>query len=70
MNVRAAFSGFWSSVTLQAKPLAEPEPVYGAPKPMRGLFSQLSKEHQKLVLNYQGDENHGDAAFKRQPEHA
>ena len=45
------------SVKLADKPLAAPEPVYGAPRPMNGLFAQLSNEQRARVLEYSGAEN-------------
>jgi hypothetical protein len=63
----ARFTGMFSTVTLQAKPLAEPEPVYGQPRPFTGFFSTLTPEQKARALAYRGDENNGDPAFARKP---
>jgi hypothetical protein len=61
----ARFANFWSTVSLQDKPLAEPEPVFGAPRPLTGFYAGLTSEQKKLVMEYNGDETHGDPEFLR-----
>ena len=62
----ARFSNFWTAaVTLQDKPLAAPEAVFGTPRPMTGFYAGLTPEQKKLALRYDGEENHGDAEFQR-----
>jgi hypothetical protein len=61
----ARFTGFFSTVTLQAKPLAEPEPVYGQPRALTGFYATLTPEQKARALAYTGDENHGDQTFAR-----
>jgi len=51
-------------VTLQDKPLAEPELVH-SPRPMTGLFATLTVEQKKMVLDYCGEESFGDPTFAR-----
>lgn len=52
-----AMKRFFGGVKTIEKPLVAPEPVYGAARPMTGLFAQLSKEQREKVLGYQGPEN-------------
>jgi hypothetical protein len=67
MNQLAArLSNFWTAVTLQDKPLAAPEPVFGTPRPLTGFYAGLTPEQKKLVLEYDGDESHGDPEFMRE----
>jgi hypothetical protein len=61
----ARFTNLWSAVTLQDKPLADPEPVFGKPRPLTGFYAGLTPEQRKLVLEYDGDETHGDPEFLR-----
>jgi hypothetical protein len=56
---------FGPRVTLQDKPLAEPVVLYGAPRPMTGLFASLSEEQQKCALGYRGEEDQGPQEFSR-----
>jgi hypothetical protein len=63
----ARVTEFFSSVTLQAKPLAEPEPVYGKERPLTGFLATLTNEQKARVRAYSGDENHGDPEFARKP---
>ncbi len=58
------FNSLYARVTLQDKPLAEPECVY-TPRPMTGFFANLTPEQQQAALEYRGDENHGDPAYAR-----
>jgi hypothetical protein len=53
-------------VTLQDKPLAEPDPVYGQGRPMTGFFAQLTPAQKALALAYRGEENHGDPEGPKQ----
>lgn len=62
-RMKAAWRGLFSSVTLQAKSLAEPEPAFGKERPMTGFFAGLSAEQKKKALAYKGPESHGDPAF-------
>lgn len=57
--------GLKSLATWHAKPLPEPEPVYGAPRAPTGLFNSLSVERQKAVLRFNGPQDHGDPDFYR-----
>ena len=52
-------------VTLQDKPLAEPEPVFGQGRPMTGFFATLSAAQKARALAYRGDENHGESEFPK-----
>ena len=36
----------------------------GTVRAITGLFASLSPEQQQAVLNYRGEENHGDPAFQ------
>ena len=36
----------------------------GTVRAITGLFASLSAEQQQAVLNYRGEENHGDPAFQ------
>ena len=45
------------------KPLSEPDPAYGKPRPMTGL--RLSAEQRARALAYNGTINHGDPAFAK-----
>lgn len=71
MNARAALDWVWSSlgsstgVTLQSKPLPEPELLRTPARPMTGFFSTLSAEQKKKALSYTGEEVFGNSAFKR-----
>ena len=60
-----ALANLWPGhrVTLQEKPLAGPEPHYCKPRPMTGLWAQLTPEQKKSARAYRGEENHGDPAF-------
>lgn len=51
-------------VTLQDKPLADPQLVY-SPRPMTGFFAALTAEQRKRALGYRGEESFGDPEFKR-----
>lgn len=53
-------------------PHAEPEPINAVPRPLVGLFAQLTSEQKKAALAYRGPEAHGEPAFrlKRVQEHA
>jgi hypothetical protein len=51
----------------QDKPLAAPEPAFGAPRPMTGFFSSLTLAQQERALAYRGPENHGESEFRRPP---
>lgn len=63
-QLAARFTGYWTAkVKLQDKPLAAPEPVFGAPRPLTGFFAGLSADQKKLALAYCGEESHGDPAF-------
>lgn len=64
-RLAARFKDF---VHLNAKPLSEPEPVYGSPREPVGLFSSLSVERQKAVLRFNEPQDHGDPAFRRNAE--
>lgn len=66
--VARAAAKLYQRVTLQGKPLAEPEPVYGRPRPVVGLFAQMTPEEQKAALAYRGPEYHGDETQFRLPE--
>jgi hypothetical protein len=57
-------AGTECGVTLQDKPLAEPELVH-SPRPMTGLFATLTVEQKKMVLDYCGEESFGDPTFAR-----
>jgi hypothetical protein len=66
MNQLAArFTSFWTTVTLQDKPLAAPEPVFGTPRALTGFYAGLTAEQKKLALDYNGEETHGDTEFLR-----
>lgn len=68
--VAAKLAGLWHGVTLRHRDLPEPEPVYGAARPMTGFFATLSPEQQKRALSYRGQENHGGPEFLRKREPA
>lgn len=56
---------FRNRIRLVGKPLPEPEPVFAStPRQMVGLFALLSDDQKRQALSYDGDENHGDSAFK------
>ena len=52
-------------VTLQDKPLAEPEPAFGKGRPLTGFFANLTPEQKARALAYKGEENHGDSGFQK-----
>jgi len=54
----------YQRVTSPGKPLAEPEPVYGVPRPMVGLFASLTAQQRAAALAYRGPESHGDPKFR------
>lgn len=60
-----AFQGWTSKVRLHEKPLAEPEPVNAAPRPLVGFFAGLTEEQKKRVLAFKGDESFGEPEFLR-----
>ncbi len=62
--LKALGAVFVSSVTLQAKPLAEPE-MLCKPREMKGVFDSLSAEQRERVLNYDGPQDFGDDEFRR-----
>lgn len=62
MNFRAAWNGLFSPVTLQDKPLAEPQPFYRE-RPMTGFWNTLTDEQKKRVLSNENDPHFGDPAF-------
>lgn len=64
MTAVARRSGKCSEVSLEPKPLAEPELVYN-PRPMVGFFAGLTIVQQSQALAYRGDEDHGDPEFLR-----
>lgn len=53
----------FSRLGLTAKPLQEPEAVYGKARPMTGL--KLSPEKRKLAAAYKGSINHGSAVYAK-----
>jgi len=57
-------------VHLEDRPLREPEPINAVPRPMVGLFAQLTEGQKKAALSYRGPEGHGDPAFLLKREHA
>jgi hypothetical protein len=59
----ALTSRFMAWVGVEAKPLSEPEAINAVARPMTGLFAQLTKAQQKVVLAYRGEEGHGDPSF-------
>jgi hypothetical protein len=66
--VAAAFARFRAAVglvSLQDKPLAEPEPAYGRERPMTGFFNALTPEQKARALAYTGEESHGDQSFPK-----
>jgi hypothetical protein len=52
-------------VVLQDKPLAQPEPDFGQPRPMTGFFSGLTAAQKASALAYTGEENHGEPDFQK-----
>jgi hypothetical protein len=51
--------------------LREPEAINAVPRPMVGLFAQLTEKQRAAALAYRGPEGHGDSAFLlRLREHA
>ena len=61
MNALAtALSDLWSTVTLQSKKPAEPEPHYRQPRPMTGLFAGLTPEQRARAVDYGGPDTLGD----------
>ena len=46
-----------------SKPLPEPEPFVANPRPLKGLFGQLSAAQRRAALDYRGDEDHGEPGF-------
>jgi hypothetical protein len=61
--VSAAVNWLQHRVALQAKPVAEPEPVYAERRPVTGLLGSLSAAQLTRIKAYDGPENHGNAAF-------
>lgn len=45
------------------RPLREPDPAFGKPRPMTGL--KLSAEQRAKLASYTGSINHGDAELKK-----
>jgi hypothetical protein len=62
MALLARLTNWWPEVTLQDKPLAEPE-LLRTPRSMNGFFAGLTPEQKKRALAYRGEEDHGDPAF-------
>lgn len=51
------------SIRLNDKPRGEPEAVNARPRPMTGLFANLTPQQQKAALAYRGAENHGSSDY-------
>ena len=45
---------------LQDQPLVPPEPAYGKPAPMTGLWDGLSEEQRAVILSYRGSQTVGN----------
>ena len=56
--------GFARMVRLEKPQPPAPEPLARKPLPMVGLFSQLTPEQKKFVLNYDGPSNVGGKEFR------
>jgi hypothetical protein len=67
MNALARWTQSWfsSAVTLQDKPLAEPELVC-VERRMTGFFAGLTADQKRRALEYTGDDHTGDPSFPRQ----
>jgi len=62
--LKAQWSALMSSVSLQPKPLSEPELLCKS-RPMTGVLGSLSAEQRDRVLNYDGPQDFGDEEFRR-----
>jgi hypothetical protein len=62
-------SHLFQGVTVQSKPLPEPEPVFCERRPATGLFAALTLEQRARVLRYHGVENFGDPEFRITQKH-
>jgi len=64
-GLKAAVSSMSFSGVLWDKKVVEPEAFNGKPRPMTGFLATLTAEQKLLAAGYDGEEDHGDPAFRR-----